>query len=225
MNEFTSFGFQALCVLRLIFAAACGLCIGVERHNRLKEAGMRTHLLVCMGAALLMIVSKYGFFDVAPLNEFFKADVARIASNVVTGVSFLGAGTIFVRNRSITGLTTAAGIWVTAGIGLAMGAGLYLIALAGTIMIIAAQSILHNGRLIGTGMMSLILRIDGRNGTVSQTVQQLQSIGAELVDLDVAQKKNDIIKIEMRVKPLRSTDQLTVIQELEKLPWVLEVCE
>ena len=92
-------------------------------------------------------------------------------------------------------------------------------------MIIAAQSILHNGRITGAGMMALVLRIDGRNGTVSQTVQQLQSIGAELVDLDIAQKKNDIIKIEMRVKPLRSTDQLTVIRELEKLPWVLEVCE
>lgn len=225
MEKFTSLAFQGLCVLRLLLAACCGLCIGVERHNRLKEAGMRTHLLVCMGAALLMMVSKYGFFDVASLGEFFKADASRIASNVVTGVSFLGAGTIFVRNRSITGLTTAAGIWVTAGIGLAMGAGLYLVALASTIMIIAAQSILHSGRLTGAGMMALVLRIDGRNGTVSQTVQQLQSIGAELVDLDVAQKKNDIIKIEMRVKPLRSTDQLTVIQELEKLPWVLEVCE
>ncbi|MGN0662886.1 MAG: MgtC/SapB family protein [Faecalibacterium sp.] len=225
MEEFTSLAFQGICILRLALAAGCGLCIGVERHNRLKEAGMRTHLLVCMGAALLMMVSKYGFFDVAPLGEFFKTDLSRIASNVVSGVGFLGAGMIFVRNRSITGLTTAAGIWVTAGIGLAVGAGLYLIAITGTLFIIAAQSILHNGRVIGSGMMSLVLRIDGRSGTVSQTIQQLQSIGAELVDLDIAQKKNDIIKIEMRVKPVHNTDQLTVIGELERLPWVLEVGE
>ena len=180
---------------------------------------MRTHLIVCMGAALMMLVSKYGFFDVSTLTEFFKADVSRVASSVVAGIGFLGAGIIFVRNRSIPGLTTAAGI------GMAMGAGMYLIAVAGTIILITAQSLLHNEHIIGGGLMFLVLRIDGRNGTVSQTVQQIQALGGELVDLTVTQKKNDIIRVEMRIKPGKNVDQLTIIGELEKLPWVLEVNE
>ena len=204
VQEMSSFEFQMVCAVRLILASCCGLCIGIERTNRLKDAGIRTHLIVCMGAALMMLVSKYGFFDVSPLTEFFKADVSRVASSVVSGVGFLGAGIIFERNRSVTGLTTAAGIWTTAGIGMAMGAGMYL---------------------IGGGLMFLVLRIDGRNGTVSQTVQQIQALGGELVDLTVTQKKNDIIRVEMRIKPGKNVDQLTIIGELEKLPWVLEVNE
>ena len=214
VQQMSSFEFQMVCAVRLILASCCGLCIGIERTNRLKDAGIRTHLIVCMGAALMMLVSKYGFFDVSPLTEFFKS-----------GVGFLGAGIIFERNRSVTGLTTAAGIWTTAGIGMAMGAGMYLIAVAGTIIIITAQSLLHNEHIIGGGLMFLVLRIDGRNGTVSQTVQQIQALGGELVDLTVTQKKNDIIRVEMRIKPGKNVDQLTIIGELEKLPWVLEVNE
>ena len=219
VQQMSSFEFQMVCAVRLILASCCGLCIGIERTNRLKDAGIRTHLIVCMGAALMMLVSKYGFFDVSPLTEFFKADVSRVASSVVSGVGFLGAGIIFERNRSVTGLTTAAGI------GMAMGAGMYLIAVAGTIIIITAQSLLHNEHIIGGGLMFLVLRIDGRNGTVSQTVQQIQALGGELVDLTVTQKKNDIIRVEMRIKPGKNVDQLTIIGELEKLPWVLEVNE
>ena len=206
VQQMSSFEFQMVCAVRLILASCCGLCIGIERTNRLKDAGIRTHLIVCMGAALMMLVSKYGFFDVSPLTEFFKADVSRVASSVVSGVGFLG-------------------IWTTAGIGMAMGAGMYLIAVAGTIIIITAQSLLHNEHIIGGGLMFLVLRIDGRNGTVSQTVQQIQALGGELVDLTVTQKKNDIIRVEMRIKPGKNVDQLTIIGELEKLPWVLEVNE
>lgn len=223
--DLNSFEFQMVCVVRLLLASVCGFAIGIERTNRLKDAGMRTHLIVCMASALMMLVSKYGFFDVSTLTEFFKADVSRVASSVVAGIGFLGAGIIFVRNRSITGLTTAAGIWTTAGIGMAMGAGMYLIAVAGTIILITAQSLLHNEHIIGGGLMFLVLRIDGRNGTVSQTVQQIQALGGELVDLTVTQKKNDIIRVEMRIKPGKNVDQLTIIGELEKLPWVLEVNE
>ena len=223
--DLNSFEFQMVCVVRLLLASVCGFAIGIERTNRLKDAGMRTHLIVCMGAALMMLVSKYGFFDVSTIAGFFKADVSRVASSVVAGIGFLGAGIIFVRNRSITGLTTSAGIWATSGIGMAMGAGQYVIAIAGTAIIIIAQSLLHNDHITGGGLMMLDLRIDGRSGNVSQTVQQIQNLGAELLDLSVTQKKNDIIRVEMKVKPGKNTDQLTIIGELEKLPWVLEVNE
>ncbi len=225
LQELTSIHFQVICIVRLVLASACGFCIGIERTNRLKDAGMRTHLIVCMGAALVMLISKYGFFDICLLGEFFKADVSRIASSVVSGVGFLGAGIIFVRNRSVTGLTTAAGIWATAGIGMAVGAGMYAVGLAGTVILILTQSLLHNDHVVGNGMMFLVLRIDGRNGSVSETVQQIQALGAELVDMSVAQKKNDIIRVEMRVKPTKNADQVAILAELEKLPWILEVNE
>ncbi len=109
------------CLLRIFLAALCGLVIGFERKARLKEAGVRTHLIVALGAALITIVSKYGFFDLALFAEGIKADPTRIAAQIVSGVGFLGAGMIFMRHRTLTGLTTAAGIWTTAGIGMAVG--------------------------------------------------------------------------------------------------------
>ena len=111
-------------VLRIFFAGICGLMIGIERRNRLKEAGIRTHLIVALGSALMMIVSKYGFFDLQG-HSFLRADASRIASQIVSGIGFLGAGMIIWHHRTVSGLTTAAGIWATAGIGMAIGAGLY----------------------------------------------------------------------------------------------------
>ena len=111
---------------RILIAGICGGLIGYERNNRLKEAGIRTHLIVALAAALIMVVSKYGFSDVTTLKGV-ALDPSRIAAQIVTGVGFLGAGMIFVRNQTISGLTTAAGVWATAGIGMTIGAGLYKI--------------------------------------------------------------------------------------------------
>ena len=97
--------------LRVIVASVLGYMIGYERKNRDKSAGMRTHAIVALGAALMMVVSKYGFYDVE------KVDSSRVAAQIVSGVGFLGAGVIFVRNNTVSGLTTAAGLWTTAGSG------------------------------------------------------------------------------------------------------------
>ena len=99
--------------LRVIVASVLGYMIGYERKNRDKSAGMRTHAIVALGAALMMVVSKYGFYDVE------KVDSSRVAAQIVSGVGFLGAGVIFVRNNTVSGLTTAAGLWTTAGVGMA----------------------------------------------------------------------------------------------------------
>lgn len=129
-------------LFRLLLAAACGSAIGYERKNRMKEAGIRTHFIVAVGATLIMIVSKYGFQDQVGWQNI-SLDPSRIAAQVVTGVGFLGAGIIFMKRQSIRGLTTAAGIWATAGIGLAIGAGLYIIGLDATVIIIVGQVLLH----------------------------------------------------------------------------------
>ena len=115
-------------LLRILAACFCGACIGFERTKRFKEAGIRTHIIVCCAASLIMIVSKYGFADLTNagggvFNGTRGADPARIAAQVVSGISFLGAGVIFKNGSAVKGLTTAAGIWATAGIGLALGAG------------------------------------------------------------------------------------------------------
>lgn len=131
-------------VVRLFLAAFCGAIIGDERSRRQKDAGIRTHVLVALGSCLMMLISKYGFFDVVGIEGLrVQADASRIASQVISGVSFLGAGMIFIKNVSIKGLTTAAGIWVTAALGLAIGAGQYTLGIMSTIMIVILQIALH----------------------------------------------------------------------------------
>ena len=134
-------------ILRLLVASICGLAIGVERTARSKEAGMRTHTIVCLAAALMMMVSKYGFADMISGSAIAEgtrgADSARIAAQVVSGIGFLGAGIIFYKRDLLHGLTTAAGVWATAGIGLAIGGGMIIIGVIATIILIALQIILH----------------------------------------------------------------------------------
>ena len=134
--------------LRVLVACVCGAAIGVERSKRLKEAGIRTHIIVCCAAALTMIVSKYGFADMvssdgAGLYGTKGTDPARLAAQIISGVSFLGAGIIFRNGSSIKGLTTAAGIWATAGIGLAIGAGMYVVGIFTTVVVAVIQILMH----------------------------------------------------------------------------------
>lgn len=129
-------------IIRMVAASLCGVIIGFERSRRQKDAGIRTHMIVALGAALAMIVSKYGFFDLLEY-EGLRADASRIASNVITGVGFLGAGVIFVKDVSIKGLTTAAGIWATASVGLAIGSGMYTVGIGATILMILFQLVFH----------------------------------------------------------------------------------
>lgn len=129
-------------LLRIFIACLCGGAIGIERTLRQKDAGFRTHVIVALGASLFMIISKYGFLDLVEF-EGLRADGSRIASNVVTGISFLGAGMIFVKGTNIKGLTTAAGIWATAAVGLAIGCGLYITGIVATLIIIVIQILFH----------------------------------------------------------------------------------
>jgi putative Mg2+ transporter-C (MgtC) family protein len=115
-------------ISRLVLAAALGSVIGFERERLSWAAGLRTHMLVCVGSTLIMIVSAFGFADVL--------DPSRIAAQVVSGIGFLGAGSILLRGEIIRGLTTAASLWSVAAIGLAVGGGLYTASIAATIIIL-----------------------------------------------------------------------------------------
>ena len=136
-------------LLRLLLSAALGALVGLERSKRRKEAGIRTHCIIACTSALFMIVSKYAFLDCVTLDGLRGADPARIAAQVVSGISFLGAGVIFKNGSSIRGLTTAAGMWGTAAVGMAIGAGLYWLGLMEAVVLVVIQLVLHRFRVGG----------------------------------------------------------------------------
>lgn len=127
--------------LRLFLAVILGGAIGFERESHNRPAGFRTHILVCAGSALIMMVSAYGF--TGQLGEGFLADPGRIAAGVVTGIGFIGAGTILQQRGSVRGLTTAATIWVVSGVGLAVGIGYYLGAVLTTAFVLISLLLLR----------------------------------------------------------------------------------
>ncbi len=134
-------------ILRLFVASILGAAIGFERGYRAKEAGFRTHFLVAMGSALFMIVSQFGFEQILvqgrEANLNIRLDPSRIAAQVVSGIGFIGAGTIIFQRHVVRGLTTAAGLWVTSAIGMTCGAGLYLLATASTVLVLICLETLN----------------------------------------------------------------------------------
>jgi len=148
INGSASFAATLTFFLRIVLASLCGAAVGVERSKRFKEAGIRTHCVVACAAAVFMILSKYSFADLALGGDQLYggtrgADPARIAAQVVSGLGFLGAGVIFKNGNSIKGLTTAAGLWATAGIGMAIGSGMYLIGIFTTVILVLLQILTH----------------------------------------------------------------------------------
>ena len=128
---------ELIYLLRIVLSLMLGFMIGFERKMRFKEAGIRTHTIVCAGAALMMVVSKDGFADIPDY------DASRVAAQIVSGIGFIGAGMIIYRRQAVYGLTTAAGVWATAGVGMAAGSGLYIVAVGSTALLITVQCIMH----------------------------------------------------------------------------------
>lgn len=129
-------------ITRIFVAAMLGGMIGLEREFRAKEAGFRTHFLVALGSCLFMVISQFGFSDSSHLPNI-SLDPSRIASQVVTGIGFIGAGTIIFQKHVVKGLTTAAGLWVTSAIGLTCGSGMYVVAAAATILVLLCLEVLY----------------------------------------------------------------------------------
>ena len=183
-------------LIRVAVACLCGGLIGLERTKRLKEAGIRTHIIVALGATLIMVVSKYGFSDV------MEADASRIASNVITGVSFLGAGVIFVRGGSVKGLTTAAGIWATAAIGLALGAGMYTVGVLVTVLMILLQISLH--KFLPADMQSskeLLLVISRDYHTVMPKIRErLTDMKILISGVEMEKLENGDVRVTMDIR-------------------------
>ncbi|MDF7682483.1 MgtC/SapB family protein [Lactobacillus sp. ESL0679] len=158
MANLTPINSQLPWLVRVIVASLCGALIGYERAIQRKSAGVRTHIVVAFSSALFMIISKYGFYDLLRLNDV-AVDPSRIAAQIVSGISFIGAGTILIKKQQVSGLTTAAGIWATAAIGMAIGSGLYFLGISLTAFLFLIQMLFHDDSLIDKIIMHIRFNI------------------------------------------------------------------
>ncbi|MBE4936749.1 MgtC/SapB family protein [Bacillus thuringiensis] len=211
-------------IIRIGVAGLLGAMIGIEREIRSKEAGLKTHFLVAVGSALIMVVSKYAFSDIV-FEEHMSLDPSRIAAQVVSGVGFLGAGTIIIQKQAVKGLTTAAGLWATAGIGLAIGAGMYVVGIGATILV-----------LIGLEIVSRIFKVQflfpqnitvqmfvNKHEAVQQILETLQVKGIPILSYEVEasqQSTETVYKVGMQLKNIPSEEKNEFIQHMQTLPEV-----
>ena len=210
---------ELIYILRILVSGICGMIIGFERKNRSKEAGIRTHCLVACGAALMMILSKYSFFDLsAGIGGVREADPARIAAQVVSGIGFLGAGMIFVHKNTITGLTTAAGIWTTAGIGMAIGAGMYLAGGAVTFIVVIVQTVLHiHIRWLRTSSTKIISIYDVQEQNYQMNIiDKLKEYGVAIHDVSIKKTgKDNIRNYKISIEVPRTVNEDEIISLIE----------
>ena len=223
MNEHISLLQNVEFFVRIVLACACGAIIGMERGHRLKEAGVRTHLLVCCASALLIVISKYGFADLTNAEEapFFGvrgADPARIAAQVVSGISFLCAGVIFKQGSIIKGLTTAAGLWATAGIGLALGAGMIPLGVFVTVLVLLIQILMHRVPLLSDHYQNnhIEITVEDDEGFQSALSKQLNDWHAQVNESSITRNKNGTTAYSMVVKMHSSVTQEDIFNFLEQ---------
>jgi putative Mg2+ transporter-C (MgtC) family protein len=173
-------------VIRLVVAAILGGIVGLERERLEWVAGLRTHMLVCLGSALVMIVSAFGFYDILGTPQV-TLDPSRVAAQVVSGIGFLGAGTIlFLRQEVIRGLTTAASLWTVAAVGLAVGSGLFLAATCTTalvVVILAAVKPLENRLFRRNKSRQVIVLIDPQRASLQQIESELAAGGLSVAEI------------------------------------------
>ena len=201
-EQFTLLQYAEFC-LRLIFAFLVGGMVGLERSQHFKEAGVRTHVIVCCTAALIMLISKYGFADMGSSSamEAFGtkgADSARVAAQAVSGISFLCAGVIIKVGGNIRGLTTAAGIWMTASIGLAIGAGMYIVSAFMAILLFLMQYVFRRVPLGSESYDGYHLKFVVKTGENFQATlkEKLNEWNVTVVDSTITWKRNDVVEFD-----------------------------
>lgn len=202
-------------LIRLFIAALCGAIIGFERKARMKEAGLRTHAIVCLGSSLFTVVSMFGFRD-------FGGDASRVAAQIVTGIGFLGAGMIIFRRNALYGLTTAAGIWATAGIGMAFGAGMYSVGLIATAFVLLFQFLLHSKiKLLQTRKSNtLLVECDAEEDAVEKILRIFESDNVY---------KTKILKTDARyvmqimIKTFKEYDVKTLLKIIRENPFISRI--
>lgn len=204
-------------MLRLVVAAVCGSLIGIEREKRQKSAGLRTHIVVAVASALMMIVSKYGFFDVVMVDGL-QADVSRIAAGVVSAIGFIGGGVIFIRRDNLVGLTTAAGLWATVGVGIAIGAGMYIIGVFSTLFIVSVQMLLHWKRVkvVSSTAGNIQVNLTKNNLTMDQLYEEFQRIGIYVRNQSLSRSDDGDILFKASIAFAKKETMGEIVDEMQK---------
>lgn len=215
-------------MIRILVAGFCGGAIGYERESRKKTAGLRTHVIVAVSSALMIVLSKYGFSDV--LGQYIRLDPSRIAAGTVTAIGFLGSGIIFSKNKNVSGVTTSAGIWATLGVGMAVGAGMYVIGICTTVLVILVEIFI------------------GRQGKLSHIVKEIYEIEVEYIpspetenlvaariktELETnykckiikfqTRRKGEIIHLELLVRTAKGSELPALAELAENYPEIIKV--
>jgi putative Mg2+ transporter-C (MgtC) family protein len=215
-------------IVRLLLAGVLGGFIGYERERHNRPAGLRTHILVCLGSTLVMIVSVAGFGGGTGAN----GDQARIAAQVVSGIGFLGAGTIMRQGSAVRGLTTAASLWVVAAIGLATGIGLYAAAIATTTLVLLSLYLLSGVEEYlarGRCKKSLWIRAVDQPGLLGRVATVLGDHGVSIINVTLSEAnfmetyKAETIVIEFLVNIPTGFNSHNLMQQLLRVPGMLEV--
>ena len=193
--------------IRLSLALLLGGAIGIEREYRAKEAGFRTHFLVALGSALFSVVSQFGF-------GVDLKDSSRVAAQVVSGIGFLGAGTIIFQKNVVRGLTTAAGLWVTAAIGLACGTGMYVAAALTTVMVLLGLEVLNYWiPPLGTTTVELNFSAPSRE-SVKEFISQIKQKGMEVHSYELKERrlsKEEFLEANIEVKAKKDFHTLEIL--------------
>lgn len=208
-------------ILRLVIASLCGALIGYERAIQRKSAGVRTHIVVAFSSALFMILSKYGFADLMKISGM-EYDASRIAAQIVSGISFIGAGTILVKKNQISGLTTAAGVWATAAIGMAIGSGLYFLGIIATAILFIVQMIFHDDTIINKIIMHIRFNIQieavNRHGILKTIEKELSANHVENVSVKILYVSDEKIIFFVDGIINNNIDENNIIMALRKYP-------
>jgi len=215
--------------LRLVLAVLLGGMIGFEREQSSHAAGLRTHMMVCLGSCLLMLLSIYGFS--AFVDEVnVRVDPARLAAAVITGVGFLGAGTILHTGRGITGLTTAASVWVVSAIGLGVGAGFYFassVATAMVLFVLWAMNKLERKYIRGKRERVLVFITEDRPKVLGRIQEALDERGINVRKMSVreeeASSENGYLEVRLQLAAQNQKSVSKLMDELRYLEGVLEV--
>jgi putative Mg2+ transporter-C (MgtC) family protein len=196
-------GWPGEAIVQLLIAAVCGGLVGLEREVRGRQAGFRTNLLVCVGSALVMIASQRLAYHEWPKQPGVnvQVDPARIAYGIMTGIGFLGAGTIVKHGSNVRGLTTAAGLWCVAALGMAAGQGLYLLLAFATLLLLLALWLLDyvQNLLPRAHYRQVTLRRLWAPGCIAETIRQLKAAGLKVVDASY-ERTADLSRVDIRLR-------------------------
>ncbi len=200
-------------ILRLTVACVLAAIIGYDREYRAKDAGLKTHFLVALGSALFMIISRYGF------DNSTQVDFSRVAAQVVSGIGFIGAGTIIFQKQIVRGLTTAASLWATSGIGMAAGAGLYAIAVAATLLtLIGLEAFGYIFKRLGARRIYISILVNNKQ-TAQRVYFDLKRVGYQILSYDLSLvDKADGYRVAIVVRSLVGNDEEGFIEVLHTNP-------